>query len=282
MNTYKINYADLRQRPEIAEMLLALERGFQKFEVDFYLVGAVARNVWITGINNKEPRRTTADVDFAVLIDNKVTYTQLREYLIENEGFKNYHENSFVLIWRDKTEVDLMPFGAIEEADGKVTIEGTGLTSINMPGFAEIYNEGLPLLDLEGNQSFKFCTLPGIVLLKFIAWHDRPEVRRNDITDICDILKHFFEMYEDEIYNNHNDLFTGNEIENISAIVLGREMRKIANRNIKIYDRIEKILNENTVEIAKSHIALIMTEYFDYSVTENIALLDSIKIGFTQ
>ena len=46
MNTYKINYEQLRQNPEITDMLSALERGFEKFEIDFYLVGAVARDVW--------------------------------------------------------------------------------------------------------------------------------------------------------------------------------------------------------------------------------------------
>jgi hypothetical protein len=38
-------------------MLYALERGLDKFGIDFYLVGAVARNVWMTGINNIAPRQ---------------------------------------------------------------------------------------------------------------------------------------------------------------------------------------------------------------------------------
>ena len=51
MNTYKLNYNQLRQQPEISEMLSALERGLTKYKVDFYLVGAVARDVWMGGIN---------------------------------------------------------------------------------------------------------------------------------------------------------------------------------------------------------------------------------------
>ena len=51
MNTYKINYNQLRQQPEISGMLTALERGLAKFKVDFYLVGAVARDVWMNAIN---------------------------------------------------------------------------------------------------------------------------------------------------------------------------------------------------------------------------------------
>ena len=66
MSFYKINYEQLRQSPEISEMLGALERGFNKFGIDFYLVGAVARDVWMNGIYNIKTGRTTKDIDFAV------------------------------------------------------------------------------------------------------------------------------------------------------------------------------------------------------------------------
>ena len=87
MNSYKINYKQLRQQPEITEMLSALERGFQKFDIDFYLVDAIARDVWMSAINNIDPRRTTGDIDFAVLINDKVTYEALKEHLIQKEEF---------------------------------------------------------------------------------------------------------------------------------------------------------------------------------------------------
>ena len=119
----------------------------------------------MSGINKIAPRRTTGDMDFAVLINDKGTYEALKEYLIKTEGFHPTKENAFVLIWKDKTEVDLMPFGAIEDEDGKVTIEGTGYTTIHMPGFTEVHEEGLPELELEGKHQFKFCTLPRIVIL---------------------------------------------------------------------------------------------------------------------
>jgi predicted nucleotidyltransferase len=40
---------------------------------------------------------------------------------------------------------------------------------------------------------------PGIVLLMLIAWKDRPELRRDYILDISDILHQFFHMYDKEI-----------------------------------------------------------------------------------
>jgi predicted nucleotidyltransferase len=284
MSFYKINYDQLRQQPEITEMLSALERGFEKFGIDYYLVGAVARDVWMSGINKIAPRRTTGDIDFAVLINDKGTYEALKTYLVETEGFHPYKENAFVLIWKDKTEVDLLPFGAIEDEEGKVTIEGTGYTTVHVPGFTEVYEEGLPEMELEGEHQFKFCTLPGIVVLKLIAWDDRPEARRDDIKDISDILNHFFNMYDNEIWDNHSDLFGDEEADpkHIAARVMGREMNKIAKRNEKVFSRIKGILDANTDDMPNSKMGAIMIEYFENTVEDNVLLLQQLKQGFTE
>lgn len=51
MTFYKTNFEKLRLHPETAPMLAALERGFKKLGIDFYLIGAVARDVWMHAIH---------------------------------------------------------------------------------------------------------------------------------------------------------------------------------------------------------------------------------------
>jgi len=284
MPTYKINYNQLSQQPGITEMLYALQRGLEKFGIDFYLVGAVARNVWMTGINNIAPRRTTGDIDFAVLINDDGVYEALKTYLIITEGFQPYKGNEYVLIWKENLEVDLLPFVAIDDGDTKFTSNGLGLTSISLQGFTEIYNDGLPTLDLEGKHQFKFCTLPGIVLLKLIAWDDRPESRRDDIKDISDILNHFFDMNDNEIFENHHDLFEKEEasLKQIAARVMGREMSKIAKKNELLFSRIVGILDSNTLVSQNSEMAKIMVEYYDNTIDDNVQLLKHLRQGFSE
>lgn len=284
MPTYKINYNQLSQQPGITEMLYALQRGLEKFGIDFYLVGAVARNVWMTGINNIAPRRTTGDIDFAVLINDNGVYEALKTYLIITEGFQPYKGNEYVLIWKENLEVDLLPFGAIDDGDTTFTSNGLGLTSISLQGFTEIYNDGLPTLDLEGKHQFKFCTLQGIVLLKLIAWDDRPESRRDDIKDISDILNHFFEMNDNEIFENHHDLFEKEEasLKHIAARVMGREMSKIAKKNELLFSRIVGILDSNTLVSQNSEMAKIMVEYYDNTIDDNVQLLKHLRQGFSE
>ena len=284
MPTYKINYNQLSQQPGITEMLYALQRGLEKFGIDFYLVGAFARNVWMTGINNIAPRRTTGDIDFAVLINDNGVYEALKTYLIITEGFQPYKGNEYVLIWKENLEVDLLPFGAIDDEDAKFNSNGLGSTSISLQGFSEIYNDGLPTLDLEGKHQFKFCTLPGIVLLKLIAWDDRPESRRDDIKDISDILNHFFDMNDNEIFENHHDLFEKEEasLKHIAARVMGREMSKIAKKNELLFSRIVGILDSNTLVSQNSDMAKIMVEYYDNTIDDNVQLLKHLRQGFTE
>lgn len=283
MSSFKIKYEQLRQNPEISKVLAALERGFDQFKIDYYLVGAVARDVWMSGINRISPRRTTSDIDFAVLINDKGRYEALREYLITKESFQPYKENSFVLI-KDNIEIDLLPFGAIEDENSRVTIQGTGFTSIVVPGLKEVYSVNLPELLLEDGHKFKFSTLPGIVLLKLLAWNDRPESRRDDIKDISDILNHFFEMYDEEIWANHHDLFQEEKVEllHIAATVMGREIKKIAKENENLVFRISTILEANTSNPNESYMGEIMIEYFNNTLEENRLLLNYLKRGFNE
>jgi len=282
MPIYRTSFEMIRQQPSLQLLLEALERGFKRFAIDFYLVGAVSRDVWMNGINNIAPLRATTDLDFAVYINDKGLYEQLKEYLVTAEGFTSRKQNSFVLIYTDGTEVDLMPFGAIEDENRKVTVEGFGFTSIHVDGLKEVFEQGLPEIALDGARPFKFCTLPGIVLLKLIAWDDRPEDRRDDIIDISDVLSHFFEMCKELIYEEHNDLFENpaKDLLFIGAHVLGREIKKITLRDEKLHARVQRILEQNTADPLQSKMAFIMRAYFDNTVEESILLINEIRQGF--
>jgi predicted nucleotidyltransferase len=286
MRTYKVDFEQIRQDPKMANLIQALERGFEKFGIGFYLVGAVSRDLWMSGIHGIKPRRTTGDIDFAVCINDKGVYEALKDYLITQEGFSSYKENAFVLIDKDGMEVDLLPFGAIEEGDGRVVVQGTGYTSIHVDGFKEVYDDHLPEVEL-GSNTFKFCSLPGLVLLKMIAWEDRPESRTSDITDISDILNHYFDMHADTIYDEHADIFTDESaaeasLPELAARVMGREIRHIVQRSEKLLTRITNLLQTQTEDVATSRMAEIMVQYFKNSVEGNLRLLQHLKKGFDE
>ncbi len=91
-------------------------------------------------------------------------------------------------------------------------------------------------------------------------------------------------MYDDEIWNNHHDLFDDEnaELKHIAARVMGREMATIATRNEKLFNRIGKILKANTNDLANSQMAAIMVEYHQNTVEDNVLLLQKLMHGFNE
>ena len=153
------------------------------------------------------------------------------------------------------------------------------LRRMYVDGMKEVFEEGMPDVTFDDKITFKVCTLPGIVLLKLVAWDDRPEVRTEDIHDIADIMQNFFNIYDEIIWNEHNDLF-GNDVQIplISARVLGREMGKILKRNEKLSDRIVNILNKN-LEKSDSKMATIMSSFLNQTVEDTLVLLQEVIKG---
>jgi predicted nucleotidyltransferase len=246
-NILKIPFNKIRDEGQYKEIFQALERGFSKFGIDFYLVGATARDIWMKGVHDLPPKRATRDIDFGIMIKDSDVFDDLKSYLIGEEEFIPVQGNEFVLIWKDQTQIDLIPFGELER-EGIVTVKGTGFTSMNVEGFKEVYEQASEEIETE-EQRFKVCTLPGIVILKLIAWDDRPEVRRDDIDDIAEIIKNYFRLNDDQIYEHHSDLFTDEiELEEIAAQFLGREIGKIISGNPKLIDRVKGILENGLSE----------------------------------
>jgi len=168
----------------------------------------------------------------------------------------------------------------------RLRVEGTGLTTLHVAGFKEVYEAGLPELELENSHKFKFCTVPGIVLLKLVAWHDRPEVRGSDIQDITDILLHYFEMFSEQIFDSHSDLFIESDDEyfltKVAAQSLGREVGRIVKRSTSLSERVMRILEENTKSAATSRIAAIMANATGGTVEECMELLQLLRKGIEE
>lgn len=173
---------------------------------------------------------------------------------------------------------------SIEDEQRNVHVDGSGYAKISVPGFAEIFESELPEMELEDGNRFKFCTLPGIVLLKLLAWEDRPESRTKDIFDISEILSHFFSINDKEIWEHHSDLFTdeGAGLLQIGARVLGRQIGNISNQTAGLHKRIENLLERNTSDKGVSNIGSLMTRYFNNSVHENVILLNEMKKGLSE
>lgn len=281
-NLLTIPFNKIRSEGNYKEILEALERGFSKFGIDFYLVGATARDVWMKGVHEMLPKRATSDIDFGIMIKDSDIFADLKNYLIEVEGFVPYRENAFVLIWKDKTQVDLIPFGELEK-QGVATVKGTGFISMNVEGFKEVYEEAAEEIQTDDINKFKVCTLAGIVILKLIAWDDRPEMRGDDIDDIAEIIKNYFHFNSEAIWENHSDLFTDdNNLDDIASQYLGREIGKIVSGNPKLIERIKLILGKGLADSNSNNLDELLATESDETIDFSRSLISHILAGIKE
>ena len=217
--------------------MAALQRAFDHFGINFYLIGAVARDIWMTQIYAEPDRRTTKDLDLAVFINDTAEYDALLTWLVEQQGFARAQSSAFCLLYPSATgsghvAVDLMPFGAIADEAGDVYFSGRGMERISTVGFTEVLAEAATVATPTGQQ-WRVVTLPGIVVLKLVAWQDRPE-RGKDAVDIWNLLEVYFNLVQEEVYTSHLELLNEEETPDttnlmllVGARVLGRHVRQL-------------------------------------------------------
>lgn len=261
-NTFRTSFLKLKNE-HLCGLFQALEQVLQDQGIDFYFVGAFARDVWNT-VHNIPPGRITRDIDLAVLIPSATQFQELRERLITDGRFQPASGNDIKFFFEDTTELDLIPFGGFDIfSDGALT----GLMAyIALPdnGFQEVYEAATELVQFEEVGAYKVCALPGIVLLKLLAYDNVPEYRPKDMQDIFHIIRHYFDIADDLIYEGHLDLF-GEDFDTTTAgaRVLGREMRPILQRNAKLEARIVDMLEKAVTEGGDGKMAVQMVQGTD-------------------
>ncbi|MBC6993947.1 hypothetical protein QWY85_09900 [Neolewinella lacunae] len=245
----------------VADMIAASN----DLRIEFFGVGALARNTWY--VENDLPARGTKDVDFGVYIPSKEVYQQLKDKLIQQYGYTASSTNAFCIISPQKMPVDLLPFGEIANND-KVLVEGKGLTSMNLEGFVEVHLNGLRRVDIEGD-IINLCSIPSVVLLKLIAFDDRPDQRTKDPLDVASIFKVYPSVESDFIWHHYHDLYDGDfSHDDVAVKVIGCEVRKLIVENAALLDRVNRILDDAIA--GRSKLAAYMIED---GQKENVAMM---------
>lgn len=278
MNTSSQTYKQLAI-PYFKEVFDCIDEVMMKLNVPYYLIGvsAIALELLKDGI---KPSRGTKDIDFAIMI------ASIQEFELIVEELNNYGFNKVEAPWtlynnKFNVAIDLLPFGEIEE---NFTINfNERYTYLHVLGFSEVL-QNPETVQIE-EKSVQIPSLPGMVILKLIAWSDRPEERDTDLYDILRIIKHYFDLNFDEIVEHHNDTFPeeGNLDQlKIAARVLGRKASRFLNISEVISNRILKTLNDNTIDPKNSAIAKQWVSKKEWDLEYAVQILEEFKLGLIE
>lgn len=196
MNILKENFNNtIRKR--FGNSIEILESTFQKFKIDYYLIGTFVSEIWTGHITTLPNKRATWDIDFAIYINEYDQFESLKRHLVEKEGFIE-HREPYRSITPNGNLIDLIPFGGIER-NNEVYLAGHKPVEISVPGTKEVTARAKVI---EGN--FKVITLPGLTVLKIVAWHESTGNRKKDLTDIHYLIENYADMVSDELYLDKN------------------------------------------------------------------------------
>lgn len=275
-NTLSQTYKELTI-PYFNEVFTIIDGTLLQLQIPYYLIGvtAVALELLKEGI---KPSRGTKDIDFAIMISSLSQFENVIQQL-ECKGFNKvkapwtfYHPAYNVV-------VDILPFGQIEEKDTANFTDRK--TDLHVLGLKEVLEEGVPVAIEE-----KFVHIPplhGMIILKLISWNDRPEDRDNYLKDILFIISKYFDINANEIYNNHNDVFTRAFNKSlIAARVLGRKAGAILKKSDKVRDRVLLVLENNINNKERSAIAERWAADDGSTVEEGINILKELKSGIKE
>jgi predicted nucleotidyltransferase len=235
MDHLRINFERLRNEG-LKPVLDAVERVFTDIGIDFYLIGATARDVWINHISFRN-KRTTRDIDFCVYVKDLSQYKEAQRRLIEKEGFTRDKSEPYRMYAPDGHMIDLIPFGGIEQHDS-VFLDDPPV-ELSVFGTKEVTDNSVAIDD-----TFKVITLPGLCILKLIAWNDKPDRRGKDLDDFYFLLHNYFDICGEQLYDEpFDDLLTNDFQPQLAAArMLGRQMDKILDESHRIRNKVLEIL----------------------------------------
>ncbi len=215
--------------------------------IKYFIVGASARDMILSHGYGIRTMRATVDIDIGIQVSNWEDYKKLCDDLIETGEF-NKSKEAQRLLFNNNTPIDFIPFGNIETQGNQITWLPEDDVVLNVIGFEEAYQNAIivrlrsdPVLDIP------VASLTGLTILKLISFQDRSSRSNADAQDLVFIIDHYLETgNQDRLYEENQDMLEEEDftLPVASARLLGRDIAKIVNENIK--NKLLEILENET------------------------------------
>lgn len=162
-----------RVEPVHRQALRTVARAAATVEVDWFLVGAMARDWVFTLIHGIDTHRATRDADIGMALAGWGEFERIRAGIIDAGDFvadRAPHRLNHRQV--QGFHIDLVPFGRVGGDQAEIAWPPTQDVVMNVIGFAEAFKSAITVradIDLP----VKLASAAGQMLLKVFAWEDR-------------------------------------------------------------------------------------------------------------
>lgn len=220
--------------PVTIELLYAVNAAAQAEGVAHMLVGATARDILLTHVLGLEAPRATRDVDFAVAVADWKQFDAIKHRLLAYGKFSEGRGEGQRLYYKTEErgqhyQLDLVPFGGVAREGNQIAWPPDMNTIMNVAGYDDVLaaaEEVAFTADLVG----KVVSLPGLAILKLVAWSDRGRDNPKDAQDLIHLLWNYTEAGNlDRVYEEDGVIDAGHDDPDLAgAYLLGKDIGRIS------------------------------------------------------
>lgn len=273
---YKLSSQNL-EHPLLKLILEELIPVFEALELNFFIIGATARDI-VMQLHNERAGRRTQDVDFAIAIDNWGKFDELEKQIVHLPNFIKDKSQKQRFLFKDSFEVDIVPFGKIAEERDKIFWPPDQLVMMSILGFEEV-SENTIQVEID-NIKIEVASLLGVFILKLVAWKDRGIKGNKDADDLGFILTNYLTINQEKAATKYyNEIYTLEDYTIVkgSAILLGIEMNEILQKENKL--SIKGIINQ---ELEKNEESLLLNQINETNRIDFDEIVDAFSLMIKQ
>lgn len=198
--------------PITLDILRRVDAIARDLAIDYFVVGAMARDILLTGVFGLSVSRATRDVDLAVAVHAWREFDEVKARLVATGSFRSDERIMHRLYHRTAAgyPLDIIPFGGVERQGGMIAWPPDGAVVMNVASYAEVFASAVPV-EVEPRLTIRIASLAGLAILKLCAWADRGAGDPRDALDFATLLRRY------STAGNHDRLY-GAEIGVLEAV----------------------------------------------------------------
>lgn len=220
--------------PLAIEILKQVDPVARALGIDYFVTGATARDILLVGVFGLETGRGTRDVDLAIAVGGWPQFETVKTRLVETGAFQADEGVIHRLFHlresgRRGYPIDLIPFGGIEDPAATIAWPPDRSIVMNVAGYREAFDAARPV-EIDPGCVVRVVSLPGLAILKLLAWGDRGAADPRDAIDLAMLLRQYGAAgNEDRLYGAESGVLeaAGYDVDLAGARLLARDAARI-------------------------------------------------------
>jgi predicted nucleotidyltransferase len=226
------------------------------FYFDFFIVGAMARDILLQHAHGLPTIRASLDIDIGVFVSGWDRFLSLKEALVNTGKFKSTGQVQR-LLYEDERPLDIVPFGGVADDSGSISWPPEHAIEMSVMGFNECYRHTETVLARQQPDLIvKVVSLAGLAILKLVSWDDNLERRGKDAYDLFVIMRNYIEAGNLDRFFEVVDILKeeGSDYDLSSAHFLGLDMAGLADKSTN--EKLTSILKREAASTRGHQIAM--------------------------